>query len=243
MMEIYHKINAPFRRDMNGSLTGVKGKLIIGDWALPEFAYLADCEWEYTEKVDGTNIRVGLYRQPGDNVTAVEIGGRTDNAVIPDPLMWALHGLFTDASANAKVTEWMQRNDIQDVVLFGEGYGPKIQGGGKYRSDHSFVLFDVKVGRWWLDRAGVNDVAANLGLDSVPVLGTGTLWDAIDGVSSDGHEIFTDGTNLPRNSYVDGLLSNWGDFEAEGIVARPVVPLFNRKGDRIITKIKAKDFR
>jgi len=32
-------------------------------------------------------------------------------------------------------------------------------------------------------------------------------------------------------------------FEPEGIVARPAVDLFSRNGSRIITKIKAKDFR
>lgn len=30
------------------------------------------------------------------------------------------------------------------VVLFGEGYGPKIQGcGGRYRKDVSFAIFDA----------------------------------------------------------------------------------------------------
>ena len=32
-------------------------------------------------------------------------------------------------------------------------------------------------------------------------------------------------------------------IEAEGIVARPRVPMFTRKGERVIVKIKAKDFR
>ncbi len=34
-----------------------------------------------------------------------------------------------------------------------------------------------------------------------------------------------------------------GDFEAEGIVARPDVELLDRRGKRVITKIKAVDFR
>ena len=33
------------------------------------------------------------------------------------------------------------------AVLYGEGYGAKIQkGGGNYRADQDFVLFDVRVG-------------------------------------------------------------------------------------------------
>jgi len=39
-----------------------------------------------------------------------------------------------------------------------------------------------------------------------------------------------------------GLVSKWGDFEAEGIVARPAVELKTRAGERIITKLKTRDF-
>jgi hypothetical protein len=209
---------------MDGTITGTKGKLILGDWALQEFWYLSDCSWEFTEKVDGTNIRVGLTRKPGQDTTDVEFAGRTDNATIPPALMWALEGLFGDATANKKITEWMVKNDLTEVLLFGEGFGPKIQGGGKYRSDHSFVLFDVKIGKFWLNRHNVNDGAKNLGIEHVPVVAWGTLEDGIAIVK-------------------DNLRSHWGDFEAEGLVARTSVPLFNRKGERVITKIKARDFR
>jgi len=40
----------------------------------------------------------------------------------------------------------------------------------------------------------------------------------------------------------ESLGSDKGDFEAEGIVARPAVELKNRTCSRIITKIKCKDF-
>ena len=39
-----------------------------------------------------------------------------------------------------------------------------------------------------------------------------------------------------------GFSSQWGDFIAEGIVARPKVEMKTRRGDRIITKIKYRDF-
>jgi hypothetical protein len=86
---------------------------------------------------------------------------------------------------------------------------------------------------FWLSRENVDDVAAKLGIESVPVIGRGTLYDAISYVK-----------HTP--SY-GGLMSTWSldiqPFEAEGIVARPVEDLFNRKGERIICKIKAVDFR
>lgn len=213
-MEVYGKIQTLFKRDLDGSITGQKGKMLEGRWTTPELEYLANNKWTFTEKVDGTNIRIGWDYQQYD----VEFGGRTDRAIIPDPLLEYLEETFTPY-----LFEKSGLNQAP-VILFGEGYGPKIEGGGKYRDDHSFVLFDVKVGPWWLDRDNVNDIAEKLGIDAVPVIGHGTLWDGIDIVKN-------------------GLSSQWADFEAEGIVARPKVPLFNRKGERILTKIKARDFR
>jgi len=40
----------------------------------------------------------------------------------------------------------------------------------------------------------------------------------------------------------EGFNSQWGNFIAEGIVARPSCELLDRRGNRIITKLKYKDF-
>lgn len=232
-METYHKIQTLFKRDMDGSLTGKKGKMLEGEWTTPELAYLADKEWEFTEKVDGTNIRIG-WNTSG---VAPSFAGRTNNAVIPAPLAQYLDETFTHERFRQA---FEQDSNGAEVILFGEGYGPKIQGGGKYRDDHSFVLFDVKIGDFWLDRDNVNDIASKLGIESVPMLGHGTLYDGILIVRGHRHRV----KEAHRDFIVQGRFqSQWGDFEAEGIVARPKVPLFNRKGERIITKIKAVDFK
>lgn len=244
-METYHKIQTLFKRDLDGSRTGQKGKMIEGEWTTPELEYLVNNEWEFTEKVDGTNIRIGLTRH--DDIIDVEFGGRTDRASIPAPLGNWLNKMFPSShparraasGRDAIVGRWMIDNDLTEVVLFGEGYGIDIQNGGNYIqkpaepdenwSKQKFVLFDVKVGPWWLDRNAVNEVAKTLQIESVPVIGAGSLYAGIELVASRG------------SSYQ--MKSQWGDFEAEGIVARPKVPLFNRKGERIICKIKAVDFR
>ena len=51
--------------------------------------------------------------------------------------------------------------DPVDVTLYGEGYGARIQkGGGKYLAKScDFVLFDVKIGDWWLRREAVDEIA------------------------------------------------------------------------------------
>lgn len=201
----YHKIQTAFLRDERG--------IIIPDrFTLPEFEYLLDTPWCWTEKVDGTNIRVHF---DGESIT---VGGRTDAAQIPGGLMFALGPLNHPPA-------WREAfADCDDVTLYGEGYGRGIQSGGQYRKDQEFILFDVRVGRWWLQREDVADVARKLGLDVVPCYGHFTLRRAI--------EVMQD--NL--------LASHWPGAQVEGLVGTPAVPLFNRKGDRIITKLKVKDF-
>lgn len=212
-MKEYHKIQTLFKRDMQN-----KGKTLLeGQWTLPEFEYLANNLWSFTEKVDGTNIRV-IFKDG-----KVTFGGRTDNAQIPAPLIAKLNERFLP------MADKMETVFGCDVCLYGEGYGAKIQkGGGNYRPDQDFVLFDVLlfdvlVDDWWLQREDVEDVAAKLGIDVVPVIGYGSLYDAVTIAQ-------------------EGITSRWGKFKAEGIVARPVFELKRRNGGRIITKIKCRDF-
>ena len=236
MMDTYPKINSIYKRHMDGHK---KGKLILGQYSDPVFEYLAKNPWEFTEKVDGTNIRIGARGDHHGGVQ-VEFAGRSDNAIIPKGLLEYLHETFTSTL--------FEKADLNNLVLFGEGYGDKIQSGGKYfdevrdfgKSFVGFVLFDVKIDDWWLNREDVDDVAAKLGIESVPTIGVGTLHDAVD--------IVTDGITFNESGAVvrwgrNGLQSQWGNFEAEGIVARPVVPLQNRRGERVICKIKGKDFK
>ena len=204
----YHKIQTVFLRDPE---TNHK-TLINGQWSLPEFEYLKDNVWVFTEKVDGTNIRVMF---DGETVT---FGGRTNNAMIPALLMVALQAQFLPLVGHLKEVF------PDGGCLYGEGFGAKIQkGGGNYRPDQGFVLFDVRVGGWWLNRADVLDVADKLDITAVPARGGGSLAEMLSIVRK-------------------GFKSAWGDFQAEGIVARPATELCTRAGKRIITKLKTKDF-
>lgn len=216
-MSEYHKIDSIFRRD-------TRGRIIEGEYSRPEFEYLADREWEFTEKVDGTNIRLSYDGSPtfAGNEHAY-IAGRTDAAQIPPHLLNRLMELM-----RAMPFGEVFGTDPTDVTLYGEGYGAKIQkGGGNYHRDRcDFVLFDVRVGGWWLTRDAVEDVAVKLGLSAVPVVDRGTLADAVE---------------MTRGGFSS---ARWpGVLVAEGIVARPTVELLDRGGRRVITKIKARDFR
>lgn len=211
MSDLYHKIPGLYKREEQKPF-----RLIEGVYREPEMELLKDIEWVFTEKVDGTNIRV-IW--DGHNVV---FGGRTENAQIPSHLVTKLNELFMGTRMEQVFEQVFGESP---AILFGEGYGAKIQkGGGNYSQTQQFVLFDVKAGDFYLRREDVEDVASKFSLDVVPIVHRGTLQEGVDLVK-------------------DGLKSSWGDFVAEGLVAKPAVDLFNRNGERILTKIKAEDFK
>lgn len=185
---------------------------------LPEFNLIKS--WFITEKVDGTNIRVEWFASEKRLV----FGGRTDNAQMPTNLMVYLQETFKPETFACFEN---------DMILFGEGYGEKIQkGGGNYRKGVSFRLFDVLIGKWWLEPDSILDIANKLNIETVPDLG------------------FI--TTLPESKFelevVTGSKSKTAEWDGgagcqmEGIVARSCPLLFTRKGDRLIWKLKFKDF-
>ena len=207
-MKEYHKIVTVFERDPNNKFK----TLIDGKWAEPEFEYLKLNDWVWTEKVDGTNIRI---MWDGDRVV---FGGKTDSAQLYAPLVERLQTLFY-AGAMSKIFE-------HPACLYGEGFGAKIQKcGGNYISDGvDFCLFDVLVGDNWLERSSVLDIANRLEIQIAPVVGVGNLLDAVEITKQ-------------------GIVSRWGPFISEGLVMRPKLEMKNRRGHRIITKVKHSDFK
>lgn len=208
-MKEYHKIETVFERDPNTK------KLIENKFRNSTVEYLSDNPWVFTEKIDGTNIRIHWDGHK------VEFGGRTDRADIPKHLNKKLEVLF-GGEVNEELFE--QKFGFNDVILYGEGYGNKIQNGGNYRSDVSFILFDVQIGDLWLTRESVEDIAEYFGIEIVPVIMVGTIDEAVEFVKT--HPKSTIGT-----AYMEGL------------VGRPMYELLDRRGNRVIVKIKYKDFQ
>lgn len=204
---LYHKINSLYKRDQKGRFTD--------EFSQSEFEYLYENEWEGTEKIDGTNIRI-MY-----DGAKIEIGGRTERAQIPSHLYNYLFSTFTFE----KMKEAFGRDDDANVILFGEGFGNKIQKGEKYLGeDVGFALFDIRVGPWWLLREDITAIAKELCVYEAEVVYRGSLG---------GAERYVRG----------GAPSLFGKTTAEGLVLRPKVELFCRNGSRIITKIKTKDYQ
>jgi hypothetical protein len=212
-MREYHKINTIFKRDKESK----SKSLIIGQYSMPEFEYLKDNIWEFTEKIDGTNIRV-IWDCLKKDIT---FKGKTDNASIPANLFKELTLMFKPEQLEKLFPE-------TDACLYGEGYGMKINSGGNYIPDgNDFILFDIKIGEWWLKREDVEGIAKSLDIDVVPIIGEGTLEDLV---------------GLVVTGFKSKIAQN-KDYIAEGIVARPKIELKARNGERIITKLKYCDFK
>jgi len=206
MANEYPKIETLFDRDEGTH------RVIEGKWRRPEFDYLKENSWLWTEKVDGTHTRVTWAEGK------VGFGDRNDAALLPPFLLKKLQELF-------HVELFQKVYPDTSMILYGEGYGARIQkGGGNYIKDGvDFVLFDVRVAGWWLERHNVEDIAAKLGIRCVPVIGQWSLEETVRYVKR-------------------GFLSTWGNFAAEGLVLRPVVDLYSRNGARLIAKLKTRDF-
>lgn len=212
----YHKIETLYERDEKTHK--LKPELI-----LKNSVYGIIKTWQFTEKVDGTNIRLmwehAIVTDGPCRPESFRIGGKTDNAQI-----------HADLIANIERLELREKmRDVfpdTDAVLYGEGYGAGIQKGGDYSDTKKFILFDVLIdGKWWLNWENTCDVAAKLKLDTVPFIGEFTLEQA---------------TEMVRTGMQSRL--NSGKAKMEGLVGRPREALFDKKGHRLIVKLKTKDF-
>lgn len=211
-MNEYTKIETIFERDMEGTK-----KLIEGKFRNETVEFLKDNQWICTEKIDGTNIGIVWDGHK------VSYQGRTERAQIPAHLMNKLIEMF-GGETNEELFE--QKFGETQVILFGEGYGAKIQkGGGNYRSDVSFILFDAYLPKQnlWLKRDALEDIARTFGIDVVPVVLTGTLHEAVDFVKQ-----------KPKSTI--------GVTDMEGLVCKPVVDMLDHMGRRVIVKVKVRDF-
>lgn len=241
-------------------------KIIIGKYSDDYMEYVKGLKFDCFEKIDGTNSKIVYMPSTGECFP----GGKTDNAdivgtgqkVMLDEIIArikpTLAELFPKESAKfAPVVN--DKNQIQyyeaetgtkidvtpetfneyrfgvkleevPVYIYGEFFGKKIQDGGNYDKDKNrFAIFDICVQGWWIPIDMLNDYASKLGLDVAPYLGQMTIEEAEKMVMKGFKTTVPDVSNP--------------DYLAEGIVARPVVPIKDPRGKRIIVKIKTCDYR
>ncbi len=207
----YPKIDTLYNR-------GNDKKVLVGQVRRPEFNTIK--YWSLAEKVDGMNIRASLLN--GNVVIASRYANYTED--VPAGLLTVLQNIFTADKVVAAFDPGVE------ATIFGEGFGPGING-GKYANHYSYRLFDVNVGGWWLERINMLDVANKLGVQAVPEIGilTGDLPKS----------------KIELRDILDESIvaaEEGGKCVPEGIVARSYPVLFNRKGERAMWKLKVKDF-
>jgi RNA ligase-like protein len=203
----YHKIYAPYQRHISGP---DRGKF-NGLWARPEFDGLQNQDWIWSEKINGRSARIIWDgHRP-------RFGGRTDEADMPMAGIEHLASVFT---------EEMLEQQFHDnaAVIYGELCGNNMaSGSGVYGMNPRFIIFDIKIGEWWMLPEKVDEIAYQMGLERAHTVLIGSVHEAVEVIRS-------------------GLHSILGQFPMEGLVGRPPYGLTARDGDRLLMKIKTKDF-
>lgn len=266
--QVYTKINTLFRRYRNLNKVNLPNpswkifmnKIMIGMYSDDYMEYIKGLKFDCFEKIDGTCSKIVYMPSTGECFP----GGKTDNADIVGTGQKAmldeiiarikpiLAELFPKESAKfapvANDKNQIVRTDRGEyfapsehgfytveveevpVYIYGEFFGKKIQSGGNYDKDKNrFSIFDICVQGWYVPIDMLNDYASKLGLDVAPYIGQMTIEEAEKMVMKGFKTTVPDVSNP--------------DYLAEGIVARPTVPIKDPRGKRIIVKIKTCDYR
>ena len=239
----------------------MRNKIILGNFSDDWAEYLKDLKFDCFSKIDGTNTRIIWW--PGKK--ELTFLGKTDDS---DPNQFGLQDFFkphhdklleicstlwpdpryvpatdyetklplytdgTGVSCVKPVKEGKYTVDIieEPVTIYGELYGKGIgQAGKQYSDSHEFRVFDVCAQGWWYPISMLFQYADSLGLTVAPYLGPLSIVEAEEKVKA-GFKTLVPGVKNP-------------DMLEEGIVARPIIPIFDSRKNRIIVKIKTKDYQ
>jgi len=245
-----------------------QNKIIMGDYSDEHMAYIKDLMYDCFSKIDGTNTKIVYYPSTGecfcsgktDNANIIGTGQKAFIDAIIERIKPTLAQLFPASSAkfvpkmNDKNLPVMYEFDVAEgyrpnepidksthegvyvveyeeapVYIYGEFYGKKIQAGGNYDKDNNrFAVFDICVQGWYVPKDMMMDYCVKLELPWAPYIGQMTI-DQAEAMVRKGFK-----TRVPCPSNPDYL--------EEGIVARPIVPIKDPRGKRIIVKIKHCDY-
>lgn len=225
MAHFYPKISAPWVRSI------ATGKLIRGEY-IDDVSMMLDKpgNWIFTEKVDGSSV---VLYWDGDRVSYF---GHTTKSKFPPYMTEFLDKYKSDEYEG--IVEQVFGN--KSVAVFGELYGPKIGPGANYSDSLNLIVFDIMVGATlgdgierpgtWLDWHDVVDVCEKLGLMHVPVV------EEFDGMTLEGASM--------ASVYLNSRLVDEGkpSYPAEGVVARPMSVLLDKRGNAIRYKVKRKEY-
>jgi len=212
----YDKFSSPFKKDDNFfNKEELSQKLPKGKWIL-------------TEKIDGTNIRIILEKPKENGSRCIFIGSRKLILNNKDKGSKQYLDCITDVNLN-KIKEYFK--DINStVVIYGEGYGAGVQKGGIYSSKKNFRVFDIRIGNAYQDFNYIEKVCIDNQLNIVPVFGISEFIDY-------------DCCIRNLNNFDTTLIEEGSGGKPEGLVYKFEPVLLNKYGERLIFKVKFKDFK
>ncbi len=265
-MQVYTKINTLYKRYQNLGKADLpnpdwkkfQNLIIPGKFSDSEIEYIKNLPGEAYSKIDGTNSKIAYYPSTGE----IKVGGKSDKAqsqhgqfeflqAIADRIKPQLAEMFPKETAkfvpvlndknqikylnstidSTELVPTMEGTYLVQLVespiyIYGEYYGAGIQVSTRYRDDNDFVVFDICQQGWWLPKDMRDDICHKLGLNQVPYLGIMSIEES---------------EKIVRNGFKSRIAKDPTLLE-EGIVWRPIVPIKNSRGNRIICKIKHCDY-
>lgn len=207
-MKEYHKIETLFKFDNDT-------KKYTNEFYNKSVELLKDNQWIFTEKIDGTNLRIFWDGHK------LQYGGRTNNANFSEEQ----NNYIKENLVNENIEIlFEQKFQNKEVYVFGELFGVKIQNGGLYTENQgiSFRVFDIEVDGVMLTYDSTVGLANELGYQCVPLVFIGTIDYAI-------------------NYVLKHFTSTFSSAELEGVVGKPIGDFRDRLGKRIVVKIKRRD--
>lgn len=182
-------------------------------WYSPELEYLSPLQWEWTELIEGALIRLMW------DGSLLSIRGKNLSTKAPPQIEKQFKE--TQITLSQKFLSFFGSEG--HVSFFCIAFGAHLKQGGKYSKIQQLNVLDVNIENSWISREDIIQTCTKFNLNPVPVVGKGTLSQMTKKVAK-------------------GFSSYYGNFLAEGIVARPLIELNDHSGHRIITKLKYKDF-
>jgi hypothetical protein len=208
-MKQYHKIETLFKFNQETHTWN------YGEYYNKNVEILKDNQWLYTEKIDGTNLRIYWDGHK------LQYNGRTDNSQFSKHQIDFIESQLVNEDIETVFEQTFKDNE---AYVFGELYGNKIQNGGLYTDGKGlgFRVFDIEINNIFLEYENAKELAKSLGYDFVPFIFIGTIDEAIKYV-------------LETNK------STFSNAKLEGVVGKPLGDFRDRLGKRIVVKIKKKD--
>ncbi len=200
-------------------LTDKKTKLCTCEYSNNLFGYLSTLEWVFTEKIDGTNLRIVW---DGFNISFL---GRTNDAIFEDDVLIYLNETYNNNGFKKLLEE---KVGTKLTILFGELFGQKIGCYGNYYDSNELRVrfFDVSIDEKYLNYTNSRNFIESIGEEYVPEVFRGTLNNCKSEVLA---------------SHISSVSKNFSNLIIEGLVGQPIFQLYNEKKERIIVKLRVED--